>query len=171
MKNIKWIQQGQKYFLKNDEALLLTLNIHPTIGADFKLNNKTYEICTKGNWNPTWCINVDGTEIVKLISGFWSSKGKIMFSDGTEYSNEFTSKGGLKMRFLDSGNEILSYEVVFENKRPALAFTLGIEMVDAEKLLILAAFGMTIFSNIFKEMAGDSDTTTISMLSTILTII
>jgi hypothetical protein len=44
-------------------------------------------------------------------------------------------------------------------------------MADAEKLLILAAFGMTIFSNFFKEMAGDNDATTIGMLNTVLTIL
>jgi hypothetical protein len=168
MQHLKWIKEGYRYTLKSDETFLMTLHIYPAAGAAFILNEKEYVISTKGIWNPSIYVTTSGKEILKLTHSIWSSKGKILFNDGTEYYNEYTSKGGLQLRFTDAGNEILSYAVAFENKRPLLKFTLGNEMIDAEKLLILAALGMTLFSSAFREIAGENDITTVAMLLTVI---
>jgi hypothetical protein len=166
MEKLNWTKKGHTHILKNGESVLLTLHIHPTTGADFILNGKEYTIGTKGIWSRYYYITSGENEILKLTHNFWSSKGKITFNDGSECTNEYTSKGGLKLRFADAENEILSYSMVFENKKPTLKFKLGLEMIDAEKLLILAALGMTLFSGILQEIGGDGDAATMVLLAT-----
>ena len=75
------------------------------------------------------------------------------------------------MRFTDAGNEILCYGLAFENKHPIVTFTIGMEMIDAEKLLILSALGMVLFAGIYREIGGDSDATTLALLATTISII
>ncbi len=167
MQNLTWTRKGSKNLLISDGNVLVTLNIKSTTGADFLLNDREYIISTKGAWNPVCYVTSNGLEILKLTHGFWTSKGKIIFNDGSIYDTEYISKAGIKLRFSNAGNEILSYAVAFENKRAVLHFAIGIEMIDADKLLILAALGMTMFSGIFMEIAGDNDTTTAAFLTTI----
>lgn len=164
MEKLSWTNEGNKYFLKSGESILMTLQVYPAATAEFNLNGKKYVISTKGIWNPCCYITSEEKEILKLTHNFWSSKGKIVFLDGTECNSEYTSRGGLKLRFSEAEKEVLSYGVSFENKRPHLIFKLGFEMIDAEKLLILAALGMTMFSSLFKEIAGESDSTTLPTL-------
>lgn len=166
MKNVQWIREGRNYWLQSDGTSLISLTVHPATGSEFILNNRKYSIRTKGVWNPASYVSVNGSEILKLTHRFWGSKGTITFTDGTIYESEYTSKGGLQLCFLNAGHEILSFRIVFENKQPVLKFTMGIEVIDAEILLILAALGMTLFSSIFEEMTGENDNTTATLLLT-----
>ena len=52
-----------------------------------------------------------------------------------------------------------------------IIFNDGKTMIDAEKILILSAIGLIIFSSIFQEMATGSDATTTAMLATIISTI
>mgnify|MGYP007086748585 CR=1 FL=1 len=167
VKNLTWTRNGQMNLLISDGQPLITLRLRSATAAEFELNNKTYRISTKGLWNPVCSVHQDDREVLRLSYGFWRSKGKIIFNDGSEYDSEYRSKGGLKLRFLNNGNEILSYGYAFENRRPVLVFSLGTDMIDAEKLLILAALGMTIYTGIFKEISGDIDSTTAALLASI----
>lgn len=152
--------------LMREGYLLATLNIRSSTSAEFVLNEKNYSIRTSGLWNPSCSVFSGEEEIVKLSYRFWTTKGSIVFKDGSVYESAYTSKGGLKLRFLNKGHEILSYGYVFENKRPLMVFSLGTDMIDAERLLLLAVLGMTMFSGIFREIAGGSDSTTWSLITT-----
>jgi hypothetical protein len=109
--------------------------------------------------------------VVKITHSLWGGNGRIVFGDGKTYSTSYTNKCGLKLRFLKDENEILVYGIEFVNKKPTLAFSIGIAMIDVDKILILSAVGMIIFSSIFKEMASGSDATTTAMLATIISTI
>lgn len=166
MKNLKWVKTGDSYILQNDDSLLLTLEVKPGKDSVFILNNRQYAVVQKGFWSSAYYVISEGEEIVKLSHGFWGSKGKIDFNDGSVYLSAYSSSSGLKMQFTDAGKEILTYGMAFENKRPELTFTVSTAMIDAEKLLILAALGMVVFSVVYKEMAGDGDGTALILLST-----
>jgi hypothetical protein len=157
MKNLKWIQDGQKYFLTNDETLLLTLNFLPAAGADFILNEKEYLVNQKGSWNPAYYVTASGKEIIKLTHSFWGSKGKIICWDDTVYKCEYINKGGLMVRFLDGENELLSYYLSTKTKQLTIGFSIGTYMEDAEKLLILAALGMVLFTSLAGENFSKND--------------
>jgi hypothetical protein len=164
--NLKWISDGQKKMLMSEGHILVSLHIRSAINAEFLLNDKTYSIRTKGIWNPSYGVFSADQEIITLSYSFWTTKGRIVFNDGAVYESAYTSKGGLKLRFLNNGHEILSYGYVFENKRPSMVFSLGTDMIDAEKLLLLAALGMTMFSGVFMEIAGGTESTAWSLITT-----
>ncbi len=157
MKNLKWTSQGEKHYLKNDEETLVDLTINPLKKPSFIINQKQYIVSNEGFWNPSYIINCNEQEIVKISHSLWGSGGRIIFNDGKIYTTKFTNKGGLKLKFLQDENEILVYGIEFVNKKPVLNFSIGTIMIDAEKILILSAIGMIMFSSIFKEMAGGGD--------------
>ena len=171
MKNLKWISNGENHYLKNDEETLVDLIIAPLKKPSFIINQKKYIVSCKGFWNPAYIIHCEEQEIVKITHSLWGGNGRIIFNDGKTYNTNYTNKGGLKLRFLKDENEILTYRIEFVNKKPVLAFSIGTTMIDAEKILILSAIGMIIFSSIFKEMATGSDATTTAMLATIISTI
>ena len=171
MKNIKWINQGEKHYLKNDEETLIELTIIPLKKPSFIINQKQYNVSSKGFWNPSYIVSCNEQEVVKVSHSLWGNGGRIVFADAKIYTTKYTNKGGLKLKFLKDENEILVYGIEFINKKPILSFNIGTTMIDAEKILILSAIGMIIFSSIFKEMATGSDATTTAMLATIISTI
>ena len=158
MKNIKWVNEGEKHYLKSDIETLIDLTITSLKKPSFILNQKQYIVSNKGFWNPSYLISCNEQEVVKITLNLWGGNGKVVFSDGEICSTHYTNKGGLKLRFLKDENELLVYGIEFVNKKPVLAFNIGTTLIDAEKILLLSAIGMIIFSTIFKEMAGGSDT-------------
>lgn len=154
---MKWINNGEKHYLKNDEETLVDLIITPLKKPNFIINQKKYTVSNKGFWNPFYIVSCNEQEVAKITHSLWGSGGRIVFDNSKTYTTKFTNKGGLKLRFLKDENEILVYGIEFVNKKPVMTFSIGTSMIDAEKILILSAIGMIIFSTIFKEMAGGSD--------------
>lgn len=157
MKNLKWTSEGEKHYLKSDTETLIDLTIVPLKKPSFIINQQQYTVSSKGFWNPSYIVSWNEQEVVKVSHSLWGNGGRIVFTDGKIYTTKFTNKGGLKLKFLKDENEILVYGIEFINKKPTLVFNIGTTMIDAEKILILSAIGMIIFSTIFKEMAGGSD--------------
>jgi hypothetical protein len=157
MKNLKWIKEDQNYFLKSDDASLIKINITSVNFADFILNEKEFVIRKKGAWNPAYYVTESGKEIIKLTHSFWGSKGKIICWDDTVYKCEYINKGGLKVRFLDEENELLSYYLSLESKQQPINFNLGTSMEDAEKLLLLVALGMLLFTSLIGENYSNNE--------------
>ncbi|MCX6208865.1 MAG: hypothetical protein NTZ59_05030 [Bacteroidetes bacterium] len=52
-----------------------------------------------------------------------------------------------------------------------MTFNIGTTLIDAEKILLLSAIGMIIFSTIFNEVATGSDATTTALLATVISTI
>ena len=166
MKNLKWVKEDQKYFLKNDHTLLLTLNFHAAAIADFILNEKEYLVNRKGSWNPAYYVTASGKEIIKLTHSFWGSRGKIICWDNTVYKCEYINKGGLKVRFLDGENELFSYYLSTETKQLTISFNIGTHMEDAEKLLLLSVLGMVLFTSLAGEnFSKNDDNSTLLLLA------
>lgn len=157
MRNLKWIKEDKRYLLKSDESSMIDLTITSAGAASFFIANKQYQVSKKGFFSPAYIVQSEGEEILKLSHGFWGSSGRIAFSDGSVYTSEYKNKGGLKMRFMDGENEILSYGRNVENKKLVPSFSIGISMVDADKLLILAALGVIIFQCLFSEDSSGDD--------------
>lgn len=157
MKNLRWVKEGEKYFLKSDDTSLIILNISPQAGADFILNEKEYVIKRRGIWNPAYYVTESGIEILKLTHSFWGSKGRIICWDDTIYKCEYLNKGGLKVRFLEEENELLSYYLSLEEKQQKISFSIGNYMEDGEKLLLLVAFGMVLFTSLVGENYSNND--------------
>lgn len=157
MKNLQWIIEGEKHFLKNDYETLIDLTINALKKPSFIINQKHYTVRSNGFWNPSYIVSCTEHEVARVTHILWGSGGQIFFNDGKIYTTSYTNKGGLKLKFLKDENEILVYGIEFINKKPALVFNIGTTMIDAERILILSAIGMIIFSTIFKEMADGSD--------------
>lgn len=157
MKNIQWVNEGEKHYLKNDTETLIDLTITPLKKPSFILNQKQYIVSSKGFWNPAYVVSYNNEDIVTITHSLWGGKGRIVFSDGEVCSTHYSNKGGLKLRFLKDENELLVYGIEFVNKKPVLTFNIGTILIDAEKILLLSAIGMIIFSTIYKEMAGSTD--------------
>ncbi len=157
MKNVKWIKDSEKYFLKNDEALLIELTSQSVGSVSVTINQKNYSIYRKGSWRPSFYIKVEETEIVKLSHGFWGSSGKILCWDDTVYKCEYLNKGGLKIRVLDGQQELLSYFLPREAKQRSVSFSIGTSMEDAEKLLLLCALGLVLFNSLVGEDYSNND--------------
>lgn len=158
MQNLKWINEGNRYILKNGEEVMVDL-LHSLSGNDtFFINAKKYNIVCKGFWNPGYEIKLEEKTILRFSYGIWKNAGTIIFSDGSQYQSDYRSKNGLKMRFLDKENEIMVYGMEYNNRQNiSMSFYVGIVMEDAEKLLILAALGMSIFSSQLREMISGED--------------
>ena len=157
MENLKWFSEGSKFSLKNGDETIMKLSINLAGESICNINDREYQIYKKGAWNSLYYVFADGQEIARLCHGIWGSSGKIAFADGAEYNVAYRSKDGFKIRFMDEENEILEYGVVIMGIRTTMKFKVGISMIDAEKLLLLAALGMIIFFPILKEITGGTD--------------
>ena len=157
MENLKWVKEDKNYILKNDEVAMVNLSISLAKGSSFIIHDKQYQISRKSFWKTGYLVRYNDKEILTLSDNFWGSNGKILFNDGTVYSINFKTKGGLKMRFMDGENEILSYTTAIENKKNVIVFSIGTATTDAEKLLILSALGMMIFTISFGDDASGDD--------------
>ena len=171
MKNIKWVNEGEKHYLKSDAETLIDLTIIPLKKPSFIINQQKYTVSNKGFWNPAYVISCNDQEVVKITHSIWGGNGKVVFSDGEISSTHYSNKGGLKLRFLKDENELLVYGIEFVNKKPVLTFNIGTTLIDAEKILLLSAIGMIIFSTIFNEVATGSDATTTALLATVISTI
>ena len=166
MRKLYWEKEIDTYLLKNSDEILVALSFKLAGNSSFLINSKEYFISKRGFWNPGYFIEHKEECILKLTHSFWGSNGKIVFNDGTEYGTDYKTLGGLKLRFLDGKKELLVYKTEVVNNRPELHFHVIENIMDAEKLLILAALGMTIFSTIFRESSTSDDDITTLLLFT-----
>ncbi len=155
MTNLQWIRERDTCLLKDQETVLIDLRLQHGGNASFFIQQKKYNITRKGFWMPVYHLVQNNEPVLKMIHSFWGSNAKIVFEDGSTYSMEYKNRNGLQIIFLDGKQEILSYGTVLNEKQPILSFHIGIAMEDAEKLLQLAALGMTIATCIFKENSSD----------------
>lgn len=168
MNNLYWVKENGKHLLKNNDNVLIELSINVTGQSIFTINQKQYTIGRKGFWNAYYYIADGNLELVKIIHSFWGSNGKIAFTDSTSFTSEYKAKSGtLHMRFLDGDKEILCYKSLIENSKPTLQFTIGTSMVDAEKLLLLAALGKVLFSTLFNDGNSSDDAAAAILLTSI----
>lgn len=158
MKNLQWTKEGGHYLLKNKEEVFINLNHTPSKSATFSINNRYYSISLKGFWAPRYVVSYEGENILELAYSLWKTSGNIKCSDGSTYQLKYESKNGFKMRFLDGESEILSYAMDYKDlKNLKMSFYIGTVMEDAEKLLRLAALGMSIFLSHIGEMTSADD--------------
>jgi len=168
MNDLYWVKENGKYLLKNNDAILIDLSMNTTGQSVFTINNKQYTIARKGFWNAYYYIADGYTEVLRIVHSFWGSNGKIAFADGSSYISEYKAKSGvLCMRFIDGDKEILSYKTMLQKHSLSLDFTVGTSMVDAEKLLLLAALGKVLFTTLFNDGSATDDATTSVLLSSI----
>ncbi len=121
------------------------------------MNEIRYEIHREGFWNQRYIVTKDGKEEATLSHNFWGSKGRIQFAEGITFCSDYKYKNILTLRFLDGESEILRYHVEGDSGKQFAEFSLGIAIVDAEKLLLMTALGMVMFLNIFNEFNGGED--------------
>jgi hypothetical protein len=164
MSNVQWTREVDRYQLKNEDNTLVDLSMPISGQAVFTMGSKTYQVIKKGFWNPVYHLIQDSQLILKLTHSFWGSNGRIAFEDGAVYTNHYKTKDGLKMVIMEQDNEVLSYSIAFQKKERKTAFHFGSSIIDAEKILILAALGMVVFSSFFREAYPDDD----SFLTTFL---
>lgn len=167
MKNLTWIQEDEKWRLKNDEAILVDVTINLASTSTFSIEHKQYQVVKKGFFSPVYIVQSNEGDILNLSHSFWGSKGRIVFNDGAIYSCDYKYKGGFKMHFMDGDNNILSYARAIENKKTVPAFSIGISMVDAEKLLILSALGLILLQSLFMEDSSDNDVALLTSIAAI----
>jgi hypothetical protein len=163
---MKWQKVGSSYLLTSDTEELIRLQYDVTQASVFEMNGGVYTVSKKGFWNQRYHIAKKGFEVGMVSHNFWGSKGAIRFVDGTNYNSDYKYKNVLTLRFMDGESEILNYGVGGEPGKQFAVFSLGIAMIDADKLLIMAALGMIMFLDIFNEFneAGDDGGLTMIML-------
>jgi hypothetical protein len=165
MKNLSWKKTGDAYYLASPSEEFVKL-LYEANKIVFWTNEEVYEVRRSGLWNQRYTVCKNNQEVVSVSHNFWGSKGKISFSDGTLFTSEYKYKNTLTLRFLDRESEILSYHVGMEDGKRKTVFNLGVALVDAERLLLLATLGMVMFLNIFNEFKDSEDDADILLLVT-----
>jgi hypothetical protein len=155
MNSLTWKKTGDAYYLASPAEELVKLQFEDTDRAIFWMSNEIYEVKRSGFWNQRYTVLRDSQEMVSVSHTFWGSQGKLRFVDGARYDCDYNYKNTLTLRFLDTGSEILSYYVGKGGGKPQAIINLGIALVDAERLVILATLGMVMFLNIFNEFKED----------------
>ncbi|MFY7965579.1 MAG: hypothetical protein ACOVO1_11820 [Chitinophagaceae bacterium] len=158
MQNLHWKKVDNTHFLCGENETLLTLQINTNGNSSFKINSKEYTISKKGFWNPVIHIDAENTHILTLTHSLWGNSGRVVFYDGKTYTSYFKTGSHFKYSFLNNDREILSYNNIFVDKKSYLQFQIIEALLDADKLLILAALGMKVFSTYSKEISGDDGT-------------
>jgi len=166
MKNLSWKKTGDSYYLASRSEELVKLQYEPDNKIVFWMNNEVYEVRRSGLWNQRYSVSRNNREVVSVSHNFWGSKGKINFSDGAQYTSDYKYKNTLTLRFLEGDSEVLSYHVGLDGGKRNAVFNLGVAMVDADRLLLLAALGMVMFLNIFNEFNDEGDGADLLLLVT-----
>ena len=151
MENLAWKKKGDAYYLASPTQELVKLHYELIHKVVFWVSDEVYEVQRSGLWNQRYAVYRNNEEVLSVSHNFWGSKGKINFSDGSNYATDYKYKNNLTLRFLDGESEILSYSVGMENGKRKAIFDIGIALIDAERLLLLATLGMVMFLNIFSE--------------------
>jgi hypothetical protein len=143
---------------------LVDLAINLTSTSTFVIGSNIYKVNKKGFFSPVYTILHKEEKVLTLSHSFWGSEGRIVFNDGSVYACNYKNKGGLKIRFMDGEHEILTYGRIMENKKSVPYFSIGISMIDADKLLVLAALGSIMLHCLFSENSvGDEASTLLIM--------
>ncbi len=150
-----WKKVGDSYLLTSSEEELIRLNYRVGNACSFAISKMEYSAERKGFWSQHYEVIQNGIKTATLSFNFWGSKGHIQFEDGTRYQSNFTYKNVLTLKFTEGDSEILRYYVNGEPGKQYAAFSLGMVMLDADKLLIMAALGMILFLSIFNEFNSD----------------
>ncbi len=159
MKNLKWMKVDNVYLLtSSDSEVLIKLHFDLINVSSFEVNGESYFVKRKGFWNQRLSILHKDEEVVSVSHNFWGSKGLVRFGEGTSYQSHFKYKNILTLYLKDQESEILRYSVGGEPGKQFAEISIGIAIVDADKLLIMAGLGMIMFLNIFNEFnSGDDD--------------
>ena len=160
MENLSWTKSGNHYLMASTSQEFVKLQFQTTGESTFWMNEERYKVKKSGFWNQRYTVYTDNKEVLTLTHNFWGSKGTIHFSDGTQYQSDYAHKNILTLLFLDQHTEILRYSVDSKNGKHQAVLNLGLALVDADRLLLLATLGMVIFLNIFNEFndsGGEAD--------------
>ncbi len=155
MKNVKWIRKGESELLMTGDQVLIDLKVNLVKDSTCFIQHNEYTLRRKGMWQHNYFMFHQDKQVLKMVFNFWGNKGKVHFYDGTFIDCDFHVNGGMKIRFLDNDQEILSYKSVGKPGSRETVFNIGIAFVDAEKLLMLAAIGKYIFSIMYHECSDD----------------
>ena len=155
MKNVKWHKQDEKELLMTGDQVLIDLKVNLVKDSICIIQNIEYTLRRKGMWQHNYFMFHQDKQLLKMVFNFWGNKGKVHFNDGTFIDCDLQTSGGLKIRFLNNEQEILSYKSIGKAKDRETVFHIGIAFVDAEKLLFLAAIGKYIFSIMYYECGDD----------------
>lgn len=166
MTNLTWEKVGDVYYLESPSEELVKLHYKLVGKIIFWMNDEVYEIKRSGFWNQRYTLLKRNQEVLSVSHNFWGINGNIYFSDGAQYTFDFQSNQPLTLLFLDGESEILSYNVGKEEGKRKAIINLGIALVDAERLLLLATLGMVMFLNIFNEFNDGGDDADILLLVT-----
>jgi hypothetical protein len=152
------MKKGDAYYLATPEVEIMKLLVEATGKAIFWLNDEVYEVKRAGLWSSRYTICKSNKEVLSLSNNFWGGKGKIQFADGTHYISSYSYSCTMKLRFSDGDSEILQYGVSNEGGKQQVTLNVGIALIDADRLLILAALGMTLFLDMLNQIQDSDDT-------------
>jgi hypothetical protein len=155
---MQWIRQNDQYQLINQGETLVSVTIRQHKHAEAIINGVGHDIRLTGFWNPGYTVTNNSGTVLTLTHSFWGSKGKIRFADGSTFSSQYLNHRNLELQLQQDGAMVVSYAVSYAAGRPVMVFQAGIALEDAEKLLILAALGLTMFSAILTETQAGTDT-------------
>ncbi len=164
MSNLQWTKEGDKHLLKNDGTAQIELTIQSGGKSNCIINGIQYTISSKGFWQPIYQIKKDDVEILKLTHSFWGSNGTLHFEDRSTYSLKYTTGSNFKLIFRDADDDIITFGTTRVNNKLEMTYNIGISVVDADKVLLLSALGMVIFSGMYREPMSDDDTNSLNLL-------
>ena len=159
MENLSWKKTVDAYFLTSPSEELIKLCYDVDIKKVFWIKDDEYVVKRSGLWNQRYTVYKSNQEVLWVSHDFWGSKGKIKFSDGTQYESDYKYMNTLTLRFFDGESEILSYHVGREEKKRKAIFNPGIALVDTDTILMLSALGMVMFQNLLDEFSDGCDET------------
>jgi hypothetical protein len=149
----------------HDNTQLISLKIGHSGLSSFVMADQAYEIIKKGSWNPVYLVRSQAEEILKCSYPFWGSTGKVRFNDGSIYQVKYSNQPYFKLSFIDGDNEILSYGLTLGKNKPVITFSVSNSLVDAEKVLILAALGKKLIYGKFHAACNADDNDSFLLLT------
>lgn len=158
---MEWQKNGNQYLLVNNNEILVRVSRDAHYKSVFEMDNKLYHYRPKGFWNPTYIVTHKDEEILQLKNSWWGGDGQIEFKDKSQYAVRISSRNGLQLQFLDGDREILLYGSKIENRKMKMTFSVADAIIDAEKLLIMAAIGFITFAPYVAENSGQVEITTL----------
>jgi len=166
MADLFWTKTGDAYYLASSTEELVKLQFDGSSKIIFWMNNEVYEVRRLGWWSRSIAILHKHQEVLVATQRSCGSGGTVTFADGAQFLIDYKSSGPFVLRVMDGQSEILRYRASEDHGQKTAILTLGITLIDAERLLQLATLGMVLFLTRFKDCRTSGNDEDILLLVT-----
>lgn len=157
MVNLNWIKTTNSFLLKDNDSVLVNLNYNVGKKSIFYIDEQEYTIDLVGFWIPEYVVIKGRQKIISLKPSFWKNKGEVIFNDSSRFTTEYKNKNGLSLIISEGDNHVLSYKSKFVGTTRTVVLEMGINLIDVDKILLLATLGFVMLNSALSEESSSGD--------------